>query len=86
MYLSLDLTTVPPAVTLHDADNFKDFKIVANRPEHGYVGVDALKELAGPRASDPEWQRNLDGMLKFAEKSGWVREDGTVRAHVEWRD
>ena len=52
--------------------------------EHVFVRPDALRELAGPLGSDAEWQASLDGMIAFARKSGWVNDDGHVRAHVEW--
>jgi hypothetical protein len=84
MYVEIDLTTVPPALALREADDFNGFKVVAGRPEHAYVTRDALRSLAGDRADDPAWQEQLEGMLAYASSKGWVRDDGAVRAHVEW--
>ena len=86
MYIEIDLTTVPPGVTLRDADDFKGFKVVAGRPEHAFVDPAALRSLAGEKAEDPAWREQLEGMLAYASSKGWVREDGAVRAHVEWPD
>ena len=45
------------------------------------------------RAADDEgfelgdgWEDDFTGMLDHAAGSGWVDDDGAVRAHVEWRD
>lgn len=84
MYIEIDLAAVPPTATLAEPDDFKGFAVRASRPEHAYVPVEELRRLAGERASDPEWQSQLEGMLAYAESKGWVREDGAVRAHIEW--
>ena len=86
MYIDLDLSVVPPISSLRDADDFERFTVVANRPSHVFVRVEELRRLAGERDDDPEWQAKLAGMIAYAESKGWVGEDGTVRAHVEWRD
>jgi hypothetical protein len=86
MYIEIDLTTVPPALALREADDFKGFKVVAGRPEHAFVAPEALRSLAGDRADDDTWREQLDGMLAYAASKGWVRQDGAVRAHVEWED
>lgn len=85
MYIEIDFASVPPSVVLREPDDFKSFKVVAERAEHAYVGVDALRNLAGAVASDPDWSANLGKMLTYAESKGWVREDGAIRAHVEWK-
>jgi hypothetical protein len=52
----------------------------------------ALRELATRAADDDgreldgEWEHGFTGMLEFADSSGWIDDDGAVRAHVEWRD
>jgi hypothetical protein len=60
------------------------FGALATDGEHVFVRIDALRELAGGRSSDPEWLASLDGMLAFAGQHGWLDEHGSVRAHVEW--
>jgi hypothetical protein len=83
MYFEIDLSAVPPVVTLQDPDNFRGFKVVVKGAEHAYVSREALEQLAGERAQDPTWQADLEKMLAYAGEHGWVREDGAVRAHVE---
>ena len=81
MIVDVDLSVVPPAVTLLEAEDFKAFKIVA-RGDHGRVDRDTLIALAGARATDPAWVEQLDGMLAYAASKGWTDAAGT-RAHVE---
>jgi len=83
MYIQLDLTSVPPVVTLHEADDFTAFKVVADLPDHAWVGREALTQLAGPKADDPEWREGLDKMLAYADSKGWTNDAGAIRAHVE---
>jgi hypothetical protein len=84
MYIEIDLASVPPVTALHDGENFKEFKIVAARSEHAYVSVDRLAELAGELGDSAEWREQLDQMIAYAQSKGWVREDGAVRAHIDW--
>ncbi len=56
------------------------------------IPADALRSLAA-RAADDEgfelgdgWESDFTGMLDDAGSSGWIDDDGAVRAHVEWRD
>jgi hypothetical protein len=85
MRIEFDLTQVPPAVTLHDPEDFTSLKVVAAQPEHAFVGPGVLEALAGEHATDPEWRAGLAAMLRYADEHGWVREDGSVRAHVDWQ-
>ena len=47
-----------------------------------WVKADALRAWQG-RAQAPEWVASFDKMVESVRRFGWVREDGTVRAHVE---
>jgi hypothetical protein len=38
------------------------------------------------RTLDPGWEADFSGMLEDAATSGWIDDDGAIRAHVEWRD
>lgn len=56
------------------------------------IPPDALRTLAA-RAADDEgsdlgdgWDADFADMVDFAGSSGWIDDDGAVRAHVEWRD
>jgi len=54
-------------------------------PDHALVRVDALVALAGPRAADHGWRRNLDSMIGYAREHGWLDDTETmIRAHCEW--
>ncbi len=56
------------------------------------VTPDALRALAVRAAEEdgctpgPEWDEDFAAMLESAASSGWIDDDGAVRAHVEWRD
>jgi hypothetical protein len=57
---------------------------VADR-ECGFVSVDGLKRLAGPRA-DAAWSAELEKMLAYAKKKGWWDEASqSIGAHLEWK-
>jgi hypothetical protein len=52
---------------------------------HAFVGVDAVRRLAGARARDPEWNAGFDKMLAYAGSKGWMNDAGTaIQAHVDW--
>jgi hypothetical protein len=53
--------------------------------EHVFLDVDAVKGLAGERATG-EWLVEFEKMIEFARSKGWVDEAGRVRAHVERRE
>lgn len=82
MQVIVDLSLIPPAVTLVEPDDFTAFKVVVQDSGHARVPVSTLKELAGDRADDPEWSQGLEKMLAYAEQHGWVNDFG-VRAHIE---
>ena len=56
------------------------------------IPPDALRSLAVRAAEDDadrlgdSWQEEFADMLDHAGSSGWIDDDGAVRAHVEWRD
>jgi len=56
------------------------------------VPADGLRRLAGDAATrerlplDPAWELGFGAMIDAAEAKGWVAEDGSIRAHVEWAD
>jgi hypothetical protein len=81
MYIHIDVTQVPPLVELHDADDFKKFHVVLTSADQAWVDPEALVGIAG-RSTDPRWQEELAGMVRFAESKGWLQ-GGRIRAHVE---
>ena len=51
--------------------------------EHIMVRIDAVRRLAESRVG-PDWEADFAGMLAYAQRKGWVSEDGSgVRAHIE---
>jgi hypothetical protein len=83
VYVTVDLSTIPPVIALHEPDDLRSLKVVVNRAEATYLAADTLRSLAGARADDPEWQKGFAAMIEHAQTRGWVREDGLVQAHVE---
>jgi hypothetical protein len=47
-----------------------------------WVSQQALRNWQG-RAQAPAWTASFDKMVESVRRFGWVRDDGTVRAHVE---
>jgi hypothetical protein len=99
MNIVVDTNSETANVSLEDAENFNTFAVRAVGPEaafgaavtqvgrydgtHVFVSTDALKSLAGPLGQDPAWLEKLSSMLNYAEKKGWLDEDGAIQAHVE---
>src|SRR5664280_766995 len=53
------------------------------------VSVEAVRRLATESATtgctlDAEWDAGLAGLLEYAATQGWIADDGSIRAHVEW--
>jgi hypothetical protein len=101
MYFAIDLNERPPTVALMDLDNFRAFQIEATGPteaipeaiapygrwdgDHAWIRPDAVKQAAGSRATQVEWQAGFEAMTTFATEHGYVDGDGSLRAHVDWR-
>lgn len=83
---------------LREPGEFRDFKVVLDGVDvddappldglafegtgHAWIRPDLPARLAGPLA-DEAWRSAFAGMVTYAAKHGWVREDGAVRAHIE---
>jgi hypothetical protein len=99
MYLDVNLSSRPAAITLREPDDFKAFKLVrrgagelagaiaevgrVDGEDHAYVRPDAVRALAGARGRDAGWQESFAAMLDYAGQHGWIADDGAIRAHVE---
>jgi hypothetical protein len=47
--------------------------------------VDAVRELAGACATDPDWRGGFASMLDYAQAKGWLDEQRTnLAVHCEW--
>ncbi|GAB2848455.1 hypothetical protein GCM10022221_54770 [Actinocorallia aurea] len=82
MYLTVDLSSVPPAVELHEPDDFAAFSVRIAQATHAFVTPDTLRALAGDLAASPEWNDGLAAMLAHASKNGWLDGSGAIRAHL----
>ncbi|MGH7089522.1 MAG: hypothetical protein ACREFQ_11545, partial [Stellaceae bacterium] len=47
-----------------------------------WIKAEALRNWAG-RPQPAQWLMSFDKMVESVRRFGWVREDGTVRAHIE---
>jgi hypothetical protein len=48
------------------------------------VSVATVRQLAD-RAADPGWNSGLAGMIDYADRNGWLSEDGAyITAHLEF--
>ena len=84
MLIEVDLSTVPPAVVLKDADNMKAFSVTVVQASETFVDRDVLLRMAGDLAGDSEWLAGFEAMVAYAQSKGWVREsDGAIQAHIE---
>lgn len=102
MHVDIDLSPKPPTVRLADQDNFRAFKIEAAGPrdrigeaiapygrwdgEHAWFDPAPVRELAGGRGAQDDWQQGFAALRSYAAEHGYTGEDGSLRAHVEWRD
>lgn len=83
MYITVDLSSVPPAVELCDPHDFASFSVRVVPARHAWVAPETLRSLAGGLGSLPEWNEGLEAMTAFARRHGWLDESGAIRAHVE---
>ena len=102
MYFDINLGPEPPVVSLQDLDNFRMFQIEASGPrerigeaiapygrwdgEFAWFDPDKVTEAAGARAAEPSWQEGFRSMCDYGAQHGYIGEDGSIRAHVEWRE
>ena len=82
MQIKIDLSIVPPEVTLLDPENFKEFSVEVKSADHAWVDPSTVESLAGELAQEPAWQQGLKDMLKYASSQGGVDHTGAVRAHI----
>lgn len=99
MYLEVDAS----GVTLREPDVFAAFKVLVHpnvvdlaRSLDGVavvdddgdinVAVSVLRKLSG-RQDDAGWNAQFEAMLQYADKAGWLSQDGArVQAHCETLD
>jgi hypothetical protein len=52
-------------------------------PDHVFVPAQTLVTLAAPASAAPAWRTGFDAMIAYADKHGWVDDEGAVRMHIE---
>jgi hypothetical protein len=79
------LGALAAALSVHDAGTVEPNGDVV-------VPVAVVRRLAGEAADarghalDADWEARFAAMLDYAAGAGWITDDGSIRAHVEWRD
>jgi hypothetical protein len=86
-------------VHMQDPSDFKAFKVVVRGDDAdglgavgrladrdtAWIGVDAVRTLAGAAAGIEGWEDDFAAMLAYARTKGWLDESGTeIQAHVEY--
>jgi hypothetical protein len=84
MRIDVDLATVPPTLRLADPDDFDAFSVSVAPAEHAFVDPAVVIGLAGDRGGQIPWRQQFEQMRAYAERSGWVDDDGAIRAHIAW--
>ncbi|GAB2631221.1 hypothetical protein ABI214_16605 [Prescottella soli] len=51
--------------------------------EHAWITVAAVARLADADGAGDDWRAGFQAMRAYARGKGWVRVDGTIRAHIE---
>jgi hypothetical protein len=80
---SHDVAALGDALAEHDAGKVEvegDVLVPAGAVRR--LAVEAAAERG--RALGDEWEAGLEAMLEYAATRGWLAEDGSIRAHVEW--
>lgn len=76
------LGAVAAALSVHDAGTVD--------PEgNAFIPVDVVRRLAAAGAEDrrtlgADWQSRFAAMLAQASEHGWVTDEGSIQAHIEW--
>ena len=52
--------------------------------DDAFIEPTAVRSMAAGAAVGPDWEDRFQGMLAYAEKKGWLDENGAVQAHIEW--
>jgi hypothetical protein len=78
-----DLGALAAALSVHDAGT-------VDPTGHVSIPVAVVRRMAGDEAVSeggsvgPEWESAFAAMLEQAAGQGWITEDGSIRAHIEW--
>ncbi len=82
------------AAHLADIDNFRALKVVVakdaapplasvGRVDGDHVWLDRNWLETNGRPAEADWAQGFAAMIGYAEKSGWVDDNGAIRAHIE---
>lgn len=51
---------------------------------HAWVSAAAVMRLAGEAGAGDDWRSGFEAMVEYARMKGWLRDDGAIRAHIEF--
>ncbi|WP_336879389.1 hypothetical protein [Rhodococcus globerulus] len=76
------------APTDHEVENVGDaLRAVAVgeiEDGHAWIFATAITRLAHETGAGDDWRVGFDAMVEYAGVKGWLREDGAIRAHIEF--
>jgi hypothetical protein len=73
------------SITFYDSAQPSDAVLpglIQDDEDHFWIDRDFIAKLA-ERADKFEWQRNFEGMVNYARRSGWVDDAGRIRVHAD---
>jgi hypothetical protein len=77
------LGALAAALSLHDVGTVgPDGDVLVATAAVRRLAVDAAREDGTALASG--WEAEFSGMVEYAATKGWVSDDGSLQAHVEW--
>lgn len=84
MRLHLDLSTIPPQLSLTDPEDCTALSLEVLESDHAFITPEVLRELATESQRSPDWEDRFAKMIAYADSRGWVRaEDSAIRVHIE---
>lgn len=85
MYIEVDLSTVPPALELREPHDLTSFSVRVRSATHAWTTPETIRSLAGDLAAQAEWNERFEKMVAFARQRGWIGDDDSIRAHIEFQ-
>ncbi len=75
------LGAVAAALSVHDAG-------IVDPEGHAFIPIDVVRRLAAEGAAaaplGADWESRFAAMVEQAKERGWVTDEGTIQAHIEW--
>lgn len=77
------LGAVAAALSVHDAG-------IIDPEGNAFIPIEVVRRLAGEGAAaggsplGPDWEPRFAAMVEQATARGWVTDEGSIQAHIEW--